>query len=88
MAMRKIEKCVGSNHEIHVPEGTELIELTVILGHDKQIKQIEVNCLAPATKSQKSARSSRTHHHSNTNSILRRSQGLSPLIGVMARLVF
>ncbi|KAF4770672.1 hypothetical protein N7455_007368 [Penicillium solitum] len=45
MAMRKIEKCVGPNHEIHVAEGTELIELTVTLGHDKQIKQIEINCL-------------------------------------------
>lgn len=27
MAMRKIEKCVGPNHEIHVAEGTELIEV-------------------------------------------------------------
>ncbi|KAJ5420153.1 hypothetical protein N7465_002672 [Penicillium sp. CMV-2018d] len=48
MAMRKIEKCVGLNHEIHVPEGTKLIELKVTVGRDKQIKQININCLPHA----------------------------------------
>ncbi|KAJ5186561.1 hypothetical protein N7449_011325 [Penicillium cf. viridicatum] len=45
MAMRKIEECVGFNHDIHVPEGTKLIELKVTLGSNKQIKQIDINCL-------------------------------------------
>ncbi|OQD62987.1 hypothetical protein PENPOL_c010G03015 [Penicillium polonicum] len=45
MAMRKIEKCVGLNHEIPVPEGTKLIELKITIGRDKQIKQININCL-------------------------------------------
>lgn len=91
MAMMKTEKCVGLNHEIHVPEGTKLIEvswgfstypkrdhstalyearhpaysfivhtngnkptsnplyqLKITIGRDKQIKQININCLPHA----------------------------------------
>lgn len=134
MAMRKIEKCIGPNHEIHIPEGTELIEVSRGLStYPKQAHSTALHCmshailhthsllpqmgtnqfltpyissrspldaiskssrlkstafLTPVTKSQKSVASSRTHHHSNTNSILRRSQGLSPLIETTSRLVF
>ncbi|KAJ5589437.1 hypothetical protein N7537_012115 [Penicillium hordei] len=45
MAMRKIDECVGFNHDIYVPEGTGLIELEVTLGSNRQIKRIDINCL-------------------------------------------